>query len=397
MAGLLDIDMTTPEGQGFNSALMQAAAMLLTPRHRGGGVGSAFAAMPQAIQRAQEQAMRGRMMGLQEQQMGMQGQKLGFEMDEYRRKLAQDARQQQMLADFVKTLPPEQQQAAMLAPNEFIKTLIPQAPKLETIFTPDGQEQKAWVRGPGFEPQPVGGPKQPQMPWEYEIGPDGQPRMRPGVFNAKTSIAQAGAARNNVNLMQEREESKTVGRYFGEQFADIQKAGMDAYGKVNRLNRLESLLQGVSTGKLTPAATEVKAALSSLGIDIDPNLGAAQAAQAITNELALQMRNPSGGAGMPGAMSDKDREFLQATVPGLAKTPQGNKLLIESYRRLAQRDQQVAKAAREYRKQHGSLDEGFYEQLHAFSEANPLFADMPQSTVPAAPALPSGWSVQRVK
>ena len=395
--GLLDMDMTTPEAQGFNSALMQAAAMLLTPRHRGGGVGSAFAAMPQAIQRAQEQAMRGRMMGLQEQQMGMQGQKFGLEMDEYRRKLAQDARQQQMLADFVKTLPPEQQQAAMLAPNEFIKTLIPQAPKLETIFTPDGQEQKAWVRGPGFEPQPVGGPKQPQMPWEYEIGPDGQPRMRPGVFNAKTSIAQAGAARNNVNLMQEREESKTVGKYFGEQFADIQKAGMDAYGKVNRLNRLESLLQGVSTGKLTPAATEVKAALSSLGIDIDPNLGAAQAAQAITNELALQMRNPSGGAGMPGAMSDKDREFLQATVPGLAKTPQGNKLLIESYRRLAQRDQQVAKAAREYRKQHGSLDEGFYEQLHAFSEANPLFADMPQSTVPAAPALPSGWSVQRVK
>lgn len=395
--GLLDMDMSRPEAQGFNSALMQAAAMLLTPRHRGGGVGSAFAAMPQAIQRAQEQAMRGRMMGLQEQQMGMQGQKFGLEMDEYRRKLAQDARQQQMLADFVKTLPPEQQQAAMLAPNEFIKTLIPQAPKLETIFTPDGQEQKAWVRGPGFEPQPVGGPKQPQMPWEYEIGPDGQPRMRPGVFNAKTSIAQAGAARNNVNLMQEREESKTVGKYFGEQFADIQKAGMDAYGKVNRLNRLESLLQGVSTGKLTPAATEVKAALSSLGIDIDPNLGAAQAAQAITNELALQMRNPSGGAGMPGAMSDKDREFLQATVPGLAKTPQGNKLLIESYRRLAQRDQQVAKAAREYRKQHGSLDEGFYEQLHAFSEANPLFADMPQSTVPAAPALPSGWSVQRVK
>lgn len=395
--GLLDMDMSRPEAQGFNSALMQAAAMLLTPRHRGGGVGSAFAAMPQAIQRAQEQAMRGRMMGLQEQQMGMQGQKFGLEMDEYRRKLAQDARQQQMLADFVKTLPPEQQQAAMLAPNEFIKTLIPQAPKLETIFTPDGQEQKAWVRGPGFEPQPVGGPKQPQMPWEYEIGPDGQPRMRPGVFNAKTSIAQAGAARNNVNLMQEREESKTVGKYFGEQFADIQKAGMDAYGKVNRLNRLESLLQGVSTGKLTPAATEVKAALSSLGIDIDPNLGAAQAAQAITNELALQMRNPSGGAGMPGAMSDKDREFLQATVPGLAKTPQGNKLLIESYRRLAQRDQQVAKAAREYRKQHGSLDEGFYEQLHAFSEANPLFADMPQSSVPAAPALPSGWSVQRVK
>lgn len=388
--GLLDLDMSTPEGQGFNSALMQAAAALLTPRHRGGGMGAAFAAFPQAIEQSKALAQRNRMLGLQEQQIGLQT-------AEAQRKAQAQAAQHQNLMRLIAGLPPEQQAAAMVAPEKFAEAQLPQAPKLETIFGPDGQPQKAWVRGPGADPVPVGGSQRPAMPWEYEIGPDGQPRMRPGVFSAKTSIAQAGAARNNVNLMQEREESKTVGKYFGEQFADIQKAGMDAYGKVNRLNRLESLLQGVSTGKLTPAATEVKAVLSSLGIDIDSNLGAAQAAQAITNELALQMRNPSGGAGMPGAMSDKDREFLQATVPGLAKTPQGNKLLIESYRRLAQRDQQVAKMAREYRKQHGSLDEGFYEQLQAFSEANPLFADMPQSAAPAAPALPSGWSVQRVK
>lgn len=390
MAGLLDIDMNTPDGQGFNNALMQAAAMLLTPRHRGGGMGAAFAAFPQAIEQSKALAQRNRMLGLQEQQIGLQT-------AEAQRKAQAQAAQHQNLMRLIAGLPPEQQAAAMVAPEKFAEAQLPQAPKLETIFGPDGQPQKAWVRGPGADPVPVGGSQRPAMPWEYELGPDGQPRMRPGVFSAKTSIAQAGSARNNVNLLQEREESKTVGKYFGEQFADIQKAGMDAYGKVNRLNRLESLLQGVSTGKLTPAATEVKAVLSSLGIDIDPNLGAAQAAQAITNELALQMRNPSGGAGMPGAMSDKDREFLQATVPGLAKTPQGNKLLIESYRRLAQRDQQVAKAAREYRKQHGSLDEGFYEQLQAFSEANPLFADMPQSAAPAAPALPSGWSVQRVK
>lgn len=395
--GLLDMDMSRPEAQGFNNALLGMAQALLTPQARGGGMGAAFAAFPAAMDRAKQQAMREQLMALQGKQIGLQSDRLGFDMEQARAQAAQKEALKAQVEQWIQTLPPEQQQVARMMPQEFAKTMLPQAPKLETIFTPQGQEQKAWVRGPGFEPQPVGGPKQPQMPWEYEIGPDGQPRMRPGVFSAKTSIAQAGSARNNVNLLQEREESKTVGKYFGEQFADIQKAGMDAYGKVNRLNRLESLLQGVSTGKLTPAATEVKAALSSLGIDIDPNLGAAQAAQAITNELALQMRNPSGGAGMPGAMSDKDREFLQATVPGLAKTPQGNKLLIESYRRLAQRDQQVAKAAREYRKQHGSLDEGFYEQLQAFSEANPLFADMPQSAAPAAPALPSGWSVQRVK
>lgn len=394
MAGLLDIDMTTPEGQGFNSALMQAAAMLLTPRHRGGGVGSAFAAMPQAIQRAQEQAMRGRMMGLQEQQMGMQGQKFGLEMDEYRRKLAQDAQQKQLISQFVQTLPPEQQQAAMLAPQEFIKTLIPQAPKLETIYGPDGQPQKAWMRGPGVDPIPVGGSQKPAMPWEFEIGPDGQPRMRPGVLSAKSQVAAAGAGRNNVTFVQEKEENKAVGKHYGEQFGDIQKAGFSAQSKISRLDRLSQVLDGLQTGKLTPAMTNVKATLESLGISVDDKLGAAQAAEAISNEIALQMRNPAGGAGMPGAMSDKDREFLVATVPGLAKTPQGNRLLIETSKRLAQRDQQVAKIARDYRRKHGQLDEGFYDELQRFSDANPLFDGMSQ---PAAPALPAGWSIQKVK
>lgn len=384
--GLLD-GFNPPADSGVNEALLAAAQALLTPRAQGGGLGAAFGAIPRAQQAAQQQEMQKRTLGLQEQHMGLQ-------MDEFRRKQQQEELQRQRLAQFVAGLPADQRAMASLAPTEFIKHMLPEKPKFETIFTPDGREQKAWVRGPGAEPQLVGGPKQPQMPWEYEIGPDGQPRMRPAVFNAKQALAHAGAARSNVNLLQEGEESKTVGKYFGEQFANIQKAGMDAYGKLNRLNRLESLLQGISTGKLTPAMTEVKAALSSLGIDIDPNLGAAQAAQAVANELALQTRNPSGGAGMPGSLSDKDLGFLRETVPGLAKTPQGNKLMIETHRRLAQRDQQVAKMAREYRKKHGSLDEGFYEQLQAFADANPLFSDMTQS---AAPALPSGWSVQRVK
>ena len=38
----------------------------------------------------------------------------------------------------------------------------------------------------------------------------------------------------------------------------------------------------------------------------------------------------------------QDRKFLQNIVPGLSKTPQGNKMLIETQRRLAPRDQEVA-------------------------------------------------------
>lgn len=374
--GLLDMDMSRPEAQGFNNALLGMAQALLTPQARGGGMGAAFAAFPAAIDRAKQQAMREQLMALQGKQIGLQSDRLGFDMEQARTQAAQKEALKAQVEQWIATLPPEQQQVARMMPQEFAKTMLPQAPKLETIFTPQGQEQKAWVRGPGFEPQPVGGAKQAPMPWEYE--PDGQGgfRMKPGVLSAKTQVAQAGAGRNNVVFKQEGEESKTVGKFFGDQYAEIQKAGIDAYGKVNRLSRMEQLLSGLETGKFTPAMTEVKSALDSLGIKIDPNLGSAQAAQALSNELALQMRNPSGGAGMPGAMSDADRNFLSATVPGLAKTPGGNRQLIETAKRLAQRDQQVAQMAREYRKQNGHLDEGFYQQLQQFSEANPLFRDM---------------------
>lgn len=189
--------------------------------------------------------MRGRMMGLQEQQMGMQGQKLGFEMDEYRRKLAQDAQQKQLISQFVQTLPPEQQQAAMLAPQEFIKTLIPQAPKLETIYGPDGQPQKAWMRGPGVDPIPVGGSQKPAMPWEFELGPDGQPRMRPGVLSAKTQVASAGKPTVDVKV-----ETK-MGESLGAQIGPMLKASRDKTEGAMKLGATgQQIIQAIDSGKV---------------------------------------------------------------------------------------------------------------------------------------------------
>jgi hypothetical protein len=129
----------------------------------------------------------------------------------------------------------------------------------------------------------------------------------------------------------------------------------------------------------------VQAAAKSLGIDIGEQLDAKQAAAALSKEMAMQMRNPAGGAGMPGAMSDADRRFLEQTVPGLSQTPGGNKLIIETNRRLAKRDQQVAKMAAAYRQKNGQLDDGFVQALQEWSNANPLFSDIGGGAAPAAP------------
>lgn len=387
--GLLDINMNTPEGEGFNSALMAAAQALLTPRAQGGGMGAAFGAFPKAIEHAQLQSQRARMLGLQEKQMGQQGQRMDFDMAQARAKAEQDAALKANVEQWIMTLPPDQQRAARLIPQEFAKKMLPPEPKLESIFV-NGSEQKVWTRGPGVEPQPVGSVKRTPMPWEYEIGPDGQPRMRPGVFEAKQRIASAGAGKG-ATFVQEREEDKAVGKSFGEQYVKIQNAGFGAQSRLSKVARLEQLLDGLATGKFTPMMTDVKAALESIGIRVDAKLGNAQAAEALSNELALSARNTVDGGGMPGAMSDADREFLLKIVPGLAKTPAGNKQLIETNRRIAKRDSEIAKIAREYRKKNGKLDEGFYDELHRFSEANPLFNDLR----PAGSS--SGWSATEVK
>jgi len=151
MAGLLDIDMNTPEGQGFNNALMQAAAMLLTPRHRGGGVGSAFAAFPQAIEQSKQAAMRNRLLGLQESQLGLQT-------AEAKRKAEADALARTNLARFIAGLPPEQQAAATLAPEKAAESRLPGKPQLVKYYDAQGREVNGWAL-PGQEPTPIGGAK----------------------------------------------------------------------------------------------------------------------------------------------------------------------------------------------------------------------------------------------
>ena len=220
-------------------------------------------------------------------------------------------------------------------------------------------------------------------PYNDLVLSDGRGGVQPNnpLINAKASIANAGASNVSVNTKQEGEESKTVGKFFGENYADIQKAGFNAQNTINRYNRLGQLLDGVDTGKFAPLGLEVSKAARAVGLDVDPKLANKEAAVALSSEIALQLRNPSGGAGMPGAMSDADRNFLAGMVPGIEKTPEGRKQIIETAKKLAQRDKEVAQLAREYRVKNGSIDEGFFNLLEKNAEANPLFGDA-QKTQP---------------
>jgi hypothetical protein len=396
MGGLLGMPGMDPQKMGLLAAAFQglkASGNSRMPVTLGQTIGEAGNAGMDAMRQGQNDQMK-------QQTFGMQAQMQALQMQEHAAKVKRTQEMEALMPMFAKD-----PAAALMARSGDFKGAIeriypreefdvkevqgPNGPTLSYIPKRPGAGQvtptgAAPYQKPSLEQLPVPGqPGVTQGKWLTPGQTDGPavgaPNMpeilNPAVQAAKTSIARAGKPDINtqVTLKQEGEEAKTVGKFFGENYADVQKAGFNAQSRINRANRLNELLENVTTGKLTPMGTEVAAIAESLGIKIDKKLGNKQAAQALANEMALELRNPAGGAGMPGAMSDADREFLKSMTPGLGTSPEGRKQITETSIKIAKRDQQVAKLARDYRQKNGSIDEGFYNVLAEFSAKNPLF------------------------
>jgi len=157
-------------------------------------------------------------------------------------------------------------------------------------------------------------------------------------------------------------------------FEGIIKGGENARAMEGSLTRMSQLLDGLNTGRLTPAGRELASLATSFGIEVAPEWGNIEAADAIANKLALDFMGGSLGAGF----SNADRDFVRSITPQVASTPQGRKLLIDFGIKKAQRDQETASRARAWQQRFGRLDRpdgtgrNFYEYLDAHAAANPL-------------------------
>ena len=152
-------------------------------------------------------------------------------------------------------------------------------------------------------------------------------------------------------------------------------AGDSARSKIKNVQLMQQLLrEGLATGAGQEQLMGFRNLMSSVGFDVD-TIGPQELFGALTKRLALEVRNPAGGAGMPGSMSDGDREFLQQTVPGLAKTEQGNAYLLIVMERQLERDIELAKMAREHFQENGT-HEGFQQKAADYANANEMFKDI---------------------
>ena len=198
-----------------------------------------------------------------------------------------------------------------------------------------------------------------------------------------------GGATVNIDNKAETEFARKVAGAQAEAYTNAQKGAAEAIASNARLDRMSQLLEGVQTGKYSTSLMELQKGLSTiLGKNAPTIFGKpaevaqAEAASALANEIALTLRNPAGGAGMPGAMSDADRQFLQSMVPGLETTPPGRKLMVETAKALNKRAVEVARLMAEYRKSNNNSLDGWELYLADWSEKNPLFAGVAVPEVP---------------
>ena len=222
-----------------------------------------------------------------------------------------------------------------------------------------------------------------QLMAERDTLPPGDPRRKiyDDAINKQTTHTPPAMTTVTVSPG-ERKQDEVYGTTIGEIRGGITKAGFSAPQQLRKLDRLEQLLTGIETGKLTPLMTDVASSLASFGIKVDPNVGNKEAAESISRELAGSLRQPGSGP-----MTDKDFENFLRQVPSLSKTAEGRAQIVRTMRAALQRDVQIDKMQREYVRKNGKIDDGFFDQLSEFYANNPVFGVLPSS---------DGWNIKPV-
>jgi hypothetical protein len=210
--------------------------------------------------------------------------------------------------------------------------------------------------------------------------PDGSSRTmrrdQAAGLMGKGNVPGFGMSQSPADKTYQDENAKAIAA----QYQAIQSAGMKAPGAIAKYQQLDSLLANHDGGKLSPLGVDIAKYANSLGFKIDKNLPNKEAARALSNELALQLRDPSSGAGMPGSLSDSERQYLVDSVPNLSQSAQGRHQMVQMAIALQQRNSDVAQMARKWQQRYGRLDainpntgKSFFDNLQDWSSANPLF------------------------
>lgn len=203
-----------------------------------------------------------------------------------------------------------------------------------------------------------------------------------------------------VNIEGETEYAKGLGKAMADKTNAIIDAGQQAPNKLATYQLMKEMLPNIYTGAGGDQVLQARRAAKSLGIDVG-DVSDAEFMQAMGNQMSLELRNPAGGAGMPGSLSDSDRNFLASMSPGLSKTPEGNQKLLDYRMAIEKRNIDVAQRANDYMNTHnGRLDNNFFADLAKWSAANPLFNKSDETKAAPGgkkPTVIDGYTIEEVQ
>lgn len=148
-------------------------------------------------------------------------------------------------------------------------------------------------------------------------------------------------------------ESKYIGTTYGKDFENIKLAADTALAGNETLALMQELIKlpDLKTGQFGQLRTSVEKTLNEFGISMDlQNASAADVLNSIQGKLVLE-----GLANFKGAISDKEREFLQNIYPGLSLTKRGNEILINLTQRLNNRTIALSDSMENWRSTYGKL------------------------------------------
>ena len=198
------------------------------------------------------------------------------------------------------------------------------------------------------------------------------PANSPAAQNAMTRVNPAQQAYQTG--MMERDAKKLSG------FLDQREA---APGQISTLDQLQQGLEQFNKTGQSPKGAAWEQTMKNWlpGYKAGDALQAYQISQAVGNQMALELRNPANGAGMPGAMSDKDREFLTSMVANPGTDINAARQIIAARQATYRRNVEIGDMASKWAKKYGSLSGAngagmdFYDALSDWSNRpeNALF------------------------
>ena len=300
---------------------------------------------------------RGAMLGMQNLGSMQEGQTLAqarqMQMEEAQRKRLKDEQDAQYVEQWVANLPEKQRMMArVLGPDKLADYLM----RAEA-----GPEKTATER-------------------EIE-----RAMTDPAFAEKWKEMKAAGATRIDLSTGDKAEE-KALAELGVEQYKGAQSTLETTQPKLGTIEVMGQLLDQINTGKLQPAVADIKGWADAFGISVPgiEKLAPAQAFNALANQMTLQARSTANGTGMPGAMSDADREFLRQMVPGLEKQKGTNRALLDIMRRLTLREQEIASIKLRYFDKYGTMRPitdpttgervSVSEAVRRYVEARPVFS-----------------------